>query len=105
MLDTPLWKLPRVAAQALAPKNLIFVVQQDDPDVGPEPFTVEHNWPQNIELIQLLHSLSAINNSSNWLIFFCETTALSIGLFCPFFASGTHESKPIFYFYTQRSTC
>ena len=46
VLDATLWKLPRVRAQPLAPEHLVPLVQQDDADVGPEAFTVEHNQPQ-----------------------------------------------------------
>ena len=43
VLDAALRKLPRVGAQPLAPENLVARVEQDDADVGPEAFTVEHN--------------------------------------------------------------
>jgi hypothetical protein len=36
-----------VGADAFAPKNLIFLVEQDDADVGSEPFSVEHNQTSN----------------------------------------------------------
>ena len=55
VLDAPLRELPGVGAQALAPKDLVVCVQQDNADVGPEPFTVEHNRPSNSLLISLLH--------------------------------------------------
>jgi len=38
-----LWKLPRVSANALTPKHLIFMVEQNDADVGSEPVSVKHN--------------------------------------------------------------
>ena len=43
VIDAALRKLPRMRAQPLAPENLIARVEQDDADVGPEAFTVEHN--------------------------------------------------------------
>jgi hypothetical protein len=36
-------KLPRVGSYALAPKHLISLVEQNDADIGPEAFSVEHN--------------------------------------------------------------
>jgi hypothetical protein len=32
-----------MGANALAPKDLTFLVEQDDADVGPKAFSVEHN--------------------------------------------------------------
>jgi hypothetical protein len=46
VLDAPLRELPGVGAYSLAPKHLALLVEQDDADVGSEPFTVEHNQPQ-----------------------------------------------------------
>jgi hypothetical protein len=43
VFDAALRKLPRVGAQPLAPENLVAGVEQDDADVGPEAFPVEHN--------------------------------------------------------------
>jgi hypothetical protein len=37
-----------VRAQPLAPENLIAGIQQDDADVGPEAFPVEHNQIPNL---------------------------------------------------------
>jgi hypothetical protein len=48
VLDAALRKLPRMRAQPLAPENLIAGVQQDDADVGPEAFPVEHNQTPNL---------------------------------------------------------
>ena len=42
-VDAALWKLPRVSANALTPKHLIFMVEQNDADVGSEPVSVKHN--------------------------------------------------------------
>ena len=47
VIDAPLRELPGVGADPFAPKHLVFLVEQDDADVGSEPFTVEHNQPQN----------------------------------------------------------
>jgi len=47
VLDPALRELPRVGTQPLSPKNLILLVEQDDADVGPEAFTVEHNETSN----------------------------------------------------------
>ncbi len=46
-VDAALWKLPTVGADALAPKHLIFLVEQDDADVGSKPFSVKHNQTSN----------------------------------------------------------
>jgi len=48
VFDAPLRELPGMGANPLAPKHLVSLVQQDDADVGSEPFTVEHNQPQFI---------------------------------------------------------
>ena len=48
VLDAALRKLPRVRAQPLAPENLVARVEQDDADVGPEAFPVEHNQTPNL---------------------------------------------------------
>jgi hypothetical protein len=45
-IDTALRKLPAVGSYALAPENLVFLVEQNDADVGPKAFTVKHNQPQ-----------------------------------------------------------
>ena len=42
-VDAALRKLPAVGANALAPKHLVALVEQDDADIGSEPFSVEHN--------------------------------------------------------------
>ncbi len=47
-VNATLRKLPAVGAYTLAPEHLVFLVEQDDADVGSEPFTVEHNQPQNL---------------------------------------------------------
>ena len=46
VIDAPLRELPGVGPDSLAPEHLVSVVEQDDADVGSEPFTVEHNQPQ-----------------------------------------------------------
>ena len=43
MLDPALRELPRMRTEPLAPENLVARVEQDDADVRPEAFTVEHN--------------------------------------------------------------
>ena len=43
VLDAALRELPRVRAQPFAPENLVAAIEQDDADVGPEAFPVEHN--------------------------------------------------------------
>ncbi|MNS93671.1 hypothetical protein D3C72_1278570 [compost metagenome] len=40
---TALRKLPAVGADALAPKHLIALVEQDDADVWPKAISVQHN--------------------------------------------------------------
>jgi hypothetical protein len=46
VIDAALRELPGVGPDPLAPEHLVLLVEQDDADVGPEPFTVEHNQPQ-----------------------------------------------------------
>ena len=46
-IDAALRELPGVGADALAPENLVFLVEQDDADVGPEAVPVEHNQTPN----------------------------------------------------------
>ncbi len=46
-VNAALRKLPRMGAYAFAPKNLIFLVEQDDADVGPKPIPVKHNQTPN----------------------------------------------------------
>ena len=46
-IDAALRKLPGMGANALAPENLVSLVEQDDADVGPEAVPVEHNQTPN----------------------------------------------------------
>jgi len=49
-LDATLRKLPRMFADALAPKHLVTPVQQDDADVGAVAVFVQHvDWPCPLE--------------------------------------------------------
>jgi hypothetical protein len=43
MLDSALRELPRMFSYALAPKNLILAVDQNDADVWAKAFTIEHD--------------------------------------------------------------
>ena len=52
-VDAALRKLPGMRADAFAPKNLVFLVEQDDADVGPEAVPVEHNQTPIFELSRL----------------------------------------------------
>ncbi|AGX88571.1 hypothetical protein Cenrod_2517 [Candidatus Symbiobacter mobilis CR] len=38
-----MWELPGVRVDPFPPKHLIFLVEQDDADIGPESVPVEHN--------------------------------------------------------------
>ena len=49
-VNATLRKLPAVGADALAPENLVFLVEQNDADVRPKAFTVKHNQPQIFKL-------------------------------------------------------
>jgi hypothetical protein len=42
-VNATLRKLPGVRTNTLAPKHLIFLVEQDDADVGPKAVPVKHN--------------------------------------------------------------
>jgi hypothetical protein len=42
-IDAALRELPGMGPDALAPENLVLLVEQDDADVGPEAVAVEHN--------------------------------------------------------------
>ena len=42
-VNATLRKLPAVGADALAPKYLVSLVEQDDADIGPKTVPVKHN--------------------------------------------------------------
>ena len=46
-VNAALRELPRMGAYAFAPKYLIFLVEQDDADVGPKSVPVKHNQTPN----------------------------------------------------------
>ena len=46
-IDAALRKLPGVRPNTLAPKHLIFLVEQDDADIGPKAVPVKHNQTPN----------------------------------------------------------
>jgi hypothetical protein len=46
-----------VGADALAPKNLILLVQQNDADVRPKAITVKHNQTSKISTEAIMHSI------------------------------------------------
>jgi hypothetical protein len=52
-VDAALRKLPGMCADALAPENLVSLVEQDDADVGPEAVPVKHNQTPIFELSPL----------------------------------------------------
>ena len=52
-VNATLRKLPRVCANSLAPKYLIFLVEQDDADVGPKAVPVKHNQTPIFKLFPL----------------------------------------------------
>jgi hypothetical protein len=52
-VNATLRKLPAVGTDALAPENLVFLVEQNDADVWPKAFTVKHNQPQIFKLCPL----------------------------------------------------
>jgi hypothetical protein len=52
-VNATLRKLPAVGTDALAPENLVFLVEQNDADVRPKAFTVKHNQPQFFKLCSL----------------------------------------------------
>ncbi len=43
VLDAPLWELPGLFANALAPEDLIDLVDENDADVGPVAMFIQHN--------------------------------------------------------------
>ena len=47
-IDPALRKLPAVGADSLAPEHLVFLVEQDDADVGPKAVPVKHNQTPNL---------------------------------------------------------
>jgi hypothetical protein len=47
-VDAALRELPAVRPDALAPEHLVFLVEQDDADVGPEAVPVQHNHTPNL---------------------------------------------------------
>ena len=56
-VNAALRKLPTVGADALAPKNLILLVQQNDADVRPKAITVKHNQTSKISTEAIMHSI------------------------------------------------
>src|SRR6185295_12452797 len=52
-IDAALRKLPAVCAYALAPEHLVFLVEQDDADVGPKAVPVKHNQTPIFKLSSL----------------------------------------------------
>src|SRR5690606_2774938 len=52
-VDAPLRELPAVGADALAPEHLVFLINQDDSDVGPDAIAVKHNQTPMLELSSL----------------------------------------------------
>jgi hypothetical protein len=52
-VNATLRELPAVGADALAPENLVSLVEQNDADVRPKAFTVKHNQPQIFKLCPL----------------------------------------------------
>jgi hypothetical protein len=56
-VNATLWKLPTVGAYALAPENLVFLVEQNDADVRPKAFTVKHNQPQIFLIVSIMHGV------------------------------------------------
>jgi hypothetical protein len=46
-VDAALRELPAVRPDAFAPEHLVFLVEQDDADVGPEAVPVKHNQTPN----------------------------------------------------------
>jgi len=46
-INAALRKLPGVRTDTLAPKHLIFLVEQDDADVRPEAVSIQHNQTPN----------------------------------------------------------
>ena len=52
-VNATLRKLPRVRAYALAPKYLIFLVEQDDADIGAKAVPVKHNQTPILKLPSL----------------------------------------------------
>ena len=55
-VNATLRKLPGVRTYALAPKHLIFLVEQDDADVGPKAVPVKHNQTPIFKLAFIMHS-------------------------------------------------
>jgi hypothetical protein len=48
-----------VGADALAPENLVSLVEQNDADVRPKAFTVKHNQPQILNCVHYARRTSA----------------------------------------------
>jgi hypothetical protein len=59
-VNATLRKLPRVGANAFAPKYLILLVEQDDADVGSKPFAVKHNQTLNFYIESIMHRAWAL---------------------------------------------
>jgi hypothetical protein len=55
-VNAALWKLPAVAADSFAPKNLILMVHQDDANIGPKAVSVQHNQLSIFSTEFIMHS-------------------------------------------------
>src|ERR1700693_833523 len=47
VLDAPLRELPRMFLDALSPPHFVLAIDQNNADVGPKAFSIEHVVPQN----------------------------------------------------------
>jgi hypothetical protein len=87
-VNATLRKLPRVGTNALAPKHLIFLVEQDDADVGSKAVPVKHNQTPIFKLSPLC-TASAGHQAA-------LVSALS-------FPNSCHESLPIPHFHLKEA--
>jgi hypothetical protein len=87
-LNAALWKLPGMFFYALAPKNLILGVQNNDADIGAISISINHvHHPSFLKLTQFFHISHKI---VKYLVF-------GRGL------TGIYASLAVFSFYVERS--
>jgi hypothetical protein len=78
-----------MGADTFTPKHLIFLVEQDDADVGPKPIAVKHNQTPIFKLRSLC-TARAVYQGAKPAVVLMQTAK---------FSELRHESIPIFHFY------
>src|SRR5690606_16797823 len=69
IFDAALWKLPCVFPDSLAPKDLVFAIDENNADIGTVAFTIKHGHPHRIQYNyrRLYVSVATFNYARNYL--------------------------------------